>query len=229
MFDVTWYARTLNPKSTSPSMKLLSSNTLAALAALSLCSSASAAIVVANGNGNLESTTVSNLTFYGTGLYDGSFSSVEGWTFSGGTGSTFRWLFGPGAEIYGPILGSYSLNLTQVAANYANTATTSVTGLTIGQTYTLMFDTAVRSGGSGTVTVDVDGTQVGTFDQSVGASYVTKSFNFTATGTSATVDFNYGATVGNNGYMLDNVTVVPEPSAALLGGFGLLALLRRRR
>ena len=29
--------------------------------------------------------------------------------------------------------------------------------------------------------------------------------------------------------MVDNFSVVPEPSAALLGGLGMLALLRRRR
>jgi hypothetical protein len=28
---------------------------------------------------------------------------------------------------------------------------------------------------------------------------------------------------------IDNITLIPEPSAALLGGLGLLALLRRRR
>ncbi len=42
------------------------------------------------------------------------------------------------------------------------------------------------------------------------------------------VNYNQG---GNSGYWLDNVTVetIPEPSAALLGGLGALALLRRRR
>ena len=44
------------------------------------------------------------------------------------------------------------------------------------------------------------------------------------------VNFNQN---GNSGYWLDNVTVdsvvVPEPTTALLGGLGLLTLLRRRR
>jgi hypothetical protein len=42
------------------------------------------------------------------------------------------------------------------------------------------------------------------------------------------VNFNQG---GNSGYWLDNVSVnaIPEPTAALLGGLGMLALLRRRR
>lgn len=47
----------------------------------------------------------------------------------------------------------------------------------------------------------------------VGSDFETLQFD-SGTGTTLTVD---------------NVTVVPEPSAALLGGLGLLALLRRRR
>lgn len=34
---------------------------------------------------------------------------------------------------------------------------------------------------------------------------------------------------GARGLVFDNVSIVPEPSAALLGGLGVLALLRRRR
>jgi hypothetical protein len=208
---------------------------LAVLTAISLAGPASAAIVIAGGNGDFESTTIANQTFIAAGLYQGGLTTLDGWTFSGGTNSTYRWLFidtdpGPGASNpYGPMLGTYSLNLTQANANFANVATTSVTGLVGGGTYTLSFDTAVRSGGGGTITVKVDGSTVGTFDGSVGTSYVTQSYSFTAAGPSATVAFEYGTTVNNNGYMLDNVTVIPEPSAALLGGLGLLALLRRRR
>jgi hypothetical protein len=34
---------------------------------------------------------------------------------------------------------------------------------------------------------------------------------------------------GGNGLSFDNISVIPEPSAALLGGLGILGLLRRRR
>lgn len=213
-------------------MKLKTTH-LAALAAITLASPASAAIVVALGNGNFESTTISNLDgSIGFGLYQGSFTSLDGWTFSGGSASTFRWLFDTTADTtygFGPVLGNYSLNMTQANSTYANVASTTVTGLVGGQSYTLSFLTAARSGAFGTITVDVDGTQVGSFDQTVGTSYVAQSYSFTATGPSATVAFNYGSTVNGNGYMLDNVAVIPEPSAALLGGIGMLALLRRRR
>lgn len=199
---------------------------------LGMTAASQAAIVVAGGNGNFESTLVDDMTYFGpeNGIYNGGFTSVEGWTFSGGTNSTFMWLFTT-PNPYGPVLGTYSLNLTQGNADFANVATTTVTGLTVGQNYTLSFDTAVRSGtpGSPSMTVKVDGSTLDTITTAVGTSYVTKSYSFTAAGPSATLEFDYAGTVNTWGFMLDNVNVVPEPSAALLGGLGLLALLRRRR
>jgi hypothetical protein len=214
-------------------MKRTAYNTIAALAAITLSTSASAAIVVANGNGDFESTTISNLNtgLASFGLYHGSSTAIEGWTFTGGTsGGNFRWLFeAPIGTQWGPISGDYSLNLTQADSTFANTATTTVTGLTIGLVYDLAFDVAARSGAFGTVTVDVDGTQVGSFNQSIGTSFATQTYTFTASAATASIRFNYGSTLNGNGYVLDNVTVVPEPSAALLGGLGILGLLRRRR
>jgi hypothetical protein len=198
---------------------------------LGMTATSQAAIVVAGGNGNFESTIVTDMTYYGdgNGIYDGGFTSVDGWTFSGGSNSTFRWLFN-NLSPYGPVEGTYALNLTQANALFANVATTAVTGLTVGENYTLSFDTAARSGiGGATMTVKVDGTTIDTISAAVGSSYVTKSYSFTASSTTATLEFDYANTVNTDGFMLDNVTVVPEPSIALLGGVGLIALLRRRR
>ena len=39
----------------------------------------------------------------------------------------------------------------------------------------------------------------------------------------------FESTAGGPTFTVDNISVVPEPSAALLGGLGMLALLRRRR
>ncbi len=65
------------------------------------------------------------------------------------------------------------------------------------------------------------------FDNSI---YTTESvgIRFTHAGTSAGAD---GSQTFNATILLDNVSVtaIPEPTAALLGGFGLLSLLRRRR
>jgi len=57
-----------------------------------------------------------------------------------------------------------------------------------------------------------------------------------ATGTSATMDYNSFDEIvfsqgGGNNISFDNVvvTIIPEPATALIGAFGLLTLLRRRR
>ena len=211
-------------------MKLQTSIIAASL--LGMTAASQAAIVVAGGNGNFESTIVTDMTYFGpsNGIYNGGFTSVDGWTHSGGSNNTFLWLFTT-PNPYGPVLGTYSLNLTQGDPNYASAVSTTVTGLTVGQNYTLSFDTAVRSGtpGSPSMTVKVDGATLDTITAAVGTSYVTKSYVFTAAGPTASLLFDYAGTVNTWGFMLDNVNVVPEPSAALLGGLGLLALLRRRR
>jgi hypothetical protein len=64
-----------------------------------------------------------------------------------------------------------------------------------------------------------------------GITYTTSSplvtFHSAASGSDfETVVFESG---GSTTMTIDNVTVIPEPAAALLGGIGLLALLRRRR
>lgn len=57
---------------------------------------------------------------------------------------------------------------------------------------------------------------------------VTLSTNVISTALPGTVNYSLNA-AGTLGASASNLVVIPEPSAALLGGLGLLALLRRRR
>lgn len=113
-------------------------------------------------------------------------------------------------------------------------------------------DTTVNNGAFGGTTVAMG--SGGTLSSTIGTSVFTASFSILRTGTSTytytgTVNgstataigetngyTNYNAigfTNGNNAadFQIDNlsVTLIPEPSAVLLGGLGLLTLLRRRR
>ena len=185
-------------------------STLITAATIAFAASAQAAIDVAGGNGNFDATNVSDMSYFGPPdrIYNGGFTTLEGWTFSG-PGSVFLWLFEPGNP-YGPVIGNYSLNLTAGNGGQANAVSTTVTGLTAGLSYTLSFDTAARSGAAGTVTVKVDGASLGTFNNSVGASYVSRGYSFIAAGPTATLAFEYPG-VTNNGFMLDNVAVAETP------------------
>ena len=88
----------------------------------------------------------------------------------------------------------------------------------------------------------------GTFDASfdVGGTLYKSSFSTTSAADDSWTQFTLEKTITNSGILsllfnnlsgnawLDNlsdvsVTAIPEPSAALLGGLGMLALLRRRR
>ena len=74
--------------------------------------------------------------------------------------------------------------------------------------------------GSDTATFMFDLGNDGTYDPAL---------TFTRTNTSFTGSNSQLFVGGGNGLSFDNINVVPEPSAALLGGLGVLGLLRRRR
>lgn len=95
-------------------------------------------------------------------------------------------------------------------------------GLVAGTTYTASLSILRNSSISATVSTTING-----FTQGA-----------TTTATAGTMSFDTVAilsgsalTASSNTFTIDNVnvTVIPEPSAALLGGLGALALLRRRR
>jgi hypothetical protein len=70
---------------------------------------------------------------------------------------------------------------------------------------------------------------VGYIDTSA-VSHESLTMDFTATDVGSTIGFYADMrTTSTSLGSLDNLAIVPEPSAALLGGLGLFALLRRRR
>ena len=108
-----------------------------------------------------------------------------------------------------------------------------ITGLTVGQTYKLSFDTA----GSFIVpaesfTVSAFGSTPVAFTPTTGV-YVTDTLTFTATSSSGSIDFVGPAVGGNAASAIDNLVLsVPEPAtwAMMLVGFGAMgAALRSRR
>ncbi len=133
---------------------------------------------------------------------------------------------------------SNGANAGTTAQSITDTANNS---FTVGQEVTMLFYLAGRNGGDAAATLNVslvgpDTFSLGSFTAVQGnTSWVLTTSN-TATITTAgvyNVQFSYGNaadTVDRTTY-LDSVSysVVPEPSAALLGGLGMLCLLRRRR
>lgn len=117
-------------------------------------------------------------------------------------------------DMYVPFGGAYTLTLS---------------GLTAGTEYsTRIYYRPWNNNGTRTTTLTFngDGTPAATtINQDAGSSAHYVAYDFTASGTSMTVNFN------NNSWHLYGATnhVIPEPSAALLGSLGMLFLLRRRR
>jgi hypothetical protein len=139
-------------------------------------------------------------------------------------------------------LGPGMTGATGAQVGYVNSDnsiwTGTVTTLTLGETYTLTVDVGSRSGFASS------GFQIGMFttgdtplavsgfinpvDDDAMHAY---SVNYTHTSGSGPLYIMLSNASGSSQTSFDNVrlTSVPEPSAALLGGLGMLALLRRRR
>lgn len=179
-------------------------------------------------------------------------ADIPGWTHNGTVGDGLLWAVGY-ADGSGSVTtaGNGNQFVTLGGGFFAPGSadwSTTITGLTSGDKYTLSFMTATESGFAGGP--EPGGPQTMTVGFLSGSStpsqsftspdstadywrvWVTQDYTFTATGSSAVVDFS----VTNQQYDmgLDNVkvSVVPEPSGLFLLGSAVVALtgvIRRKR
>lgn len=190
-------------------------------------------VVAANFAGS--ATTINGVNF---SAYSGTISGVSD-TFDLNPGS----VFGFAATPYNTLSSTYQALVN--SGRYTDGATLetlNLTGLSIGQTYQVQFwvndSRGASSGWSRTLQITA-GTST-TLDYNVQnqggglGQYVLGSF--TANATTQSFDLLGGHPSGStsastqlNGFQLRNITVAPEPSVILLGGAGLLVLLRRKR
>ncbi len=190
------------------------------LAALTGGSVGAHAIAVANGS--FESPAYSS----GGWAYN---PSVPGWTLSRGAGIASvgsPWFAGT------PPNGTQALFL-QGYSTLSGSASQTLTGFSIGQSYTVEFYMAERPGyAADPIQVLLGGTSLGNYVPATTGFVQVVTAAWVATSTSATLTFtDPGLFAGDRDSAIDNVTVqsVPEPASAALLGFGLLALGRVRR
>ncbi len=202
---------------------------MAALGALAMAGSASAANLLANGN-------FENTGFGGTSGYYNLGPGGSG--ADHGIPSDFGWsvpvnnvdIVANG--VYGPYLasgGAYSLDLV----GYGSTGAIEQSFNTVaGKTYQVTLDYSSNNGINGpTADITVDGSSIGTLT----GTHSWKSFSTTFVGDGNPATFEIAEVIGggNAGVFLDNISVaaVPEPAAwaLMIGGLGLTGFALRRR
>lgn len=207
--------------------KLISAAALASTVALG-ATSANATVSIVNGSFEAASFDPGTFTTLGMGS-----TAITGWVV-GGLGVDYIGSYWQAAD------GNRSIDLS---GNDKGSISQMLTGLTIGQLYSVTFALAGNPDGGGSTKVAVasdGGSQSSVFNFLQGGNtktnmgWVDQTFNFTATGTSANLTFS---ATQNDAYgpALDNVRIsggVPEPAVwmMMIAGFGLVgATLRRDR
>jgi hypothetical protein len=162
--------------------------------------------------------------------------SIDNWTLGLGSGwSEFYWYWGAVTNQSAQD-GSRFMNLTSTSGQATLESISQSFTVAAGQTYTVSYYSRERAIGAdiaSTISLGA-GSATGTLSQvaNVGATWTQFSYSFTPdTSTTATLSFTQSATGAglDNGVFLDNVSVIPEPSALALCGLAGLGLLRRRR
>jgi hypothetical protein len=199
--------------------------------------------LISNGSFETETPAVAAGTFqdFATGS-----TGISGWTVTGpsDTGlSAVSTSFGQSGVTFEAQSGNIWLDLTGDGTNSSEGISQSVT--TVGGTsYALTFYVGNTTGGgvfgtTSTAGLKINGTQVGSFENSTadatGLNWQQFTYNFTASGTSTTIEFDNLDPSNDNSNGLDNVdlelgtSTVPEPSTFGLVGLALAAVAFCRR
>ena len=162
----------------------------------------------------------------------------------GGTATSFDGIsFTTGTINFGDTYGGFHeqnpISQTGTYGTVGTASTVNLTGLTTGYTYRIQ---ALVYDGRGTATitgrtVEFDGINQGQYANGVqnvtwgNGLLVTGTFVADSSSQNFTIEAFYGTDSkgGQLNTLLVHQTAVPESSAALLGGIGMLALIRRRR
>jgi hypothetical protein len=200
-----------NPKPTPPMKTTIP---LAALAVMALIHPTSAAMVIADGNGSFETNGANRTNHFSgnAGLYelDTVGGAIPGWTFNTPGAGTGRWFMQNGCGFGEASDGTAFLNLSNALACY--TASCTMSGLAIGQRYTVTFDASRRqneTAGSFSVALDLDSQLVVTINAadlpaSPGlANYAPQAISFTATNTSHILTLD-SKNASGSGFLVDN-------------------------
>lgn len=202
-------------------------------------------------NGSFETPVLSSLSTNFAYYTNGS-TAITGWTVDMRPGSTSNWVQPTNNSGFGGLNSSDGiqwLDLTGITGRGAGVRANAV-ATDASFDYTLSFDVGgvFFNGSYGTATVDllINGTLVGSYSAAPPASNAINwerySYGFAGTGSPVTVGLyaSFSPTSSEYGVALDHVVLegalrpvsaVPEPQSWLLliGGFGLIGALSRRR